>query len=102
MNNDELITAVHEAVTDVHTATPVGEIISRGRTARARRRIPAIAGTLAAVTGTVLGLGLTGVLGAAPAAAQARSGPSPPPPAAQARSGPRPSPSPAMPTAPTR
>lgn len=63
MNNDELITAVREAVTDVHTATPVGEIISRGRTVRARRRIPAITGALAAVTGIGLGLAVTGVLG---------------------------------------
>ena len=47
--------------------TPVEEIISRVRMVRARRRIPAIAGTLAAAAAIVLGLGLTGAFGSAPA-----------------------------------
>ena len=31
MNDSELITAVRESVTGVHTATPVEQIVSRGR-----------------------------------------------------------------------
>jgi hypothetical protein len=67
MNDDELITMVRAQRHTVPMTTPVDEIISRGRTVRARRRIPVIAGTLAAVTGTVLGLALTGVFGPVPA-----------------------------------
>ena len=49
--------------------TSVDQIISRGRTVRARRRIPGAVTALAVVAaaGTALALGLTGVLGAAPA-----------------------------------
>ncbi len=59
MNDSELITAVRESVADVHTATPVDQILSRGRTVRARRRISALAAVLtaaaaAAVAVTVL------------------------------------------------
>ena len=67
MNDDELTTMVRAQRHIVPMTTPVDEIISRGRTVRARRRIPVIAGTLAAVTGTVLGLGMAGVFGSAPA-----------------------------------
>jgi hypothetical protein len=67
MNDAELITMVRAQRHTVPMTTPVDEIISRGRTVRARRRIPVIAAILAAVTGTVLGLGLAGVFGPAPA-----------------------------------
>ncbi len=48
MNDSELMTAVRESVADVRTATPVDQILSRGRTVRARRRISALAAVLAA------------------------------------------------------
>ena len=40
MNDNELSTMVRESVTDVHSATPIAQIISRGRAVRARRRAP--------------------------------------------------------------
>lgn len=69
MNDDEVITAVREQRDKVHSHTPVEEIISRGRTVRARRRIPGAVTGLAVVAaaGTALALGLTGARGAAPA-----------------------------------
>jgi hypothetical protein len=69
VNDDEVITAVREQRDKVHSHTPVGQIISRGRMIRARRRIPRAVTGLAviAAVGTALALGLTGVLGAAPA-----------------------------------
>jgi hypothetical protein len=56
MNDEELITAVREQRAAVHSATPVEQIIGRGRALRARRRrrIPVVAATLAAVAGTAL------------------------------------------------
>ena len=54
MNDNELITMVRESVADVHTVTPVAQVISRGRAVRARRRIPGVAGTLAVAAGTAL------------------------------------------------
>jgi hypothetical protein len=54
MNDEELITAVRESVTGVHMAIPEEQIASRGRAIRARRRIPAAAGTLAVVVGAAL------------------------------------------------
>jgi hypothetical protein len=53
MNDSELITAVRESVTGVHTATPVEQIVTRGRAVRARRRIPALAGAMAVVVAAV-------------------------------------------------
>jgi hypothetical protein len=47
MNDNELSTAVRESVADIHSATPVAQIISRGRAVRARRRVPGVAGALA-------------------------------------------------------
>jgi len=69
VNDDEVITAVREQRDKVHSHTPVEEIISRGRTVRARRRIPGAVMGLAAVAaaGTALAFGLTGGHGAAPA-----------------------------------
>jgi len=62
MNDNELITAVRESVADVRAATPVAKIISRGRAVRARRRIPAVAGALAA--GACTGLAVTTLVSA--------------------------------------
>lgn len=49
MNDDELITAVKESVTDVHMTIPAERITSRSRAIRARRRIPGLAGALAVI-----------------------------------------------------
>jgi hypothetical protein len=56
MNDSELCTAVRESVTDIHSAAPLAQIISRGRAMRARRRIPAVAAglALAACTGVAV------------------------------------------------
>jgi hypothetical protein len=54
MNDNELITAVRQSVADVHTATPVEQILRRGRAARARRRIPVLAGALGVAAATAL------------------------------------------------
>jgi hypothetical protein len=54
MNDSELSTLVRESVADVHSATPVSQIINRGRAVRARRRIPAAAGALAVVAGAAV------------------------------------------------
>lgn len=56
MNDKELSTMVRESVADIHSATPVAQIISRGRAVRARRRIPGVAGALAVAAGTALGV----------------------------------------------
>jgi hypothetical protein len=49
LNDNELTTAVRKSVADVHTTTPVEQILRRGRAVRARRRIPGLAGALAVV-----------------------------------------------------
>jgi hypothetical protein len=54
MNDDELITAVREPFTAVHSTTPVEQIVSRSRAIRARRRIPGVAGALAVAAATAL------------------------------------------------
>jgi hypothetical protein len=55
MNNEELIaTAVRESVSGVHMTIPEEQIVSRSRTIRARRRIPAAAGALAVAGGAAL------------------------------------------------
>lgn len=54
MNDNELITAVRESVADVHTTTPVEQIVSRGRAVRARRRIPSLAAALATAAGATV------------------------------------------------
>jgi hypothetical protein len=48
MNDNELITAVRDSFTDVHSATPVERIVGRGRALRARRRVPGVAAALGA------------------------------------------------------
>ncbi len=54
MNDNEVSTLVRESVAEIHSATPVAEIISRGRTLRSRRRIPGVAGALIAAAGTAV------------------------------------------------
>jgi len=54
MNDNELSTMVRESVADVHSTTPVTQIISRGRAVRARRGIPGVAGALVVAAGTAL------------------------------------------------
>jgi hypothetical protein len=54
MNDDELITAVREPFTAVHSTTPVEQIVSRSRAIRARRHIPGVAAALAAAAGAAL------------------------------------------------
>ena len=54
MNDDELITAVREPFTAVHSTTPVEQIVSRSRAIRAQRRMPGVAAALAVAAGTAL------------------------------------------------
>lgn len=54
MNDNELSTAVRESVAGIHPATPLTQIVSRGRAVRTRRRIPALAGAVTAMGGTAL------------------------------------------------
>lgn len=54
MNDNELATMVRDSVTGVRAATPVDQIISRGRAVRARRRIPGVAAVMAVAAGAVL------------------------------------------------
>jgi hypothetical protein len=75
VNDDELITAVRESFTDVRSATPLDQIVSRSRVVRARRRIPGIATVLAAAAATAV------VVSAAPPSRHPASGPSAPAPA---------------------
>jgi hypothetical protein len=69
VNDGEMITAVREQRDKVRSRTSVDQIISRGRTVRARRRIPCAAAGLAvaAAAGTALALSPGGLRGAAPA-----------------------------------
>ena len=61
MNDDELITAVKESVTNAHMTIPAEQIISRSRAIRTRRRIPGVAGTLAVVAAAAIAVtGLPG------------------------------------------
>jgi hypothetical protein len=66
VTDDEVITAVREQRDKVHSHTSVDQIISRGRTVRAQRRIPGAATGFAAAA-VVLVLGLSGAFGSAPA-----------------------------------
>ncbi len=66
MNDTELLTAVSESFAGVRTATPVERIVSRGRTLRTRRRIPRVAGAVAAAAGTAIALAALLPIGPAP------------------------------------
>ncbi len=54
MNDNELLTIVRESVADVHSSTPVAQIVSRGRAMRAQRRTPAVAGAATMLAGAAL------------------------------------------------
>ena len=58
MNDDELMTTVRESFTDVHSATPVNQIVQRSRAVRIRRLIPGISATLAVAIGAILAVSL--------------------------------------------
>jgi hypothetical protein len=72
MSYDDLVTAMRDSFADVHSATPVEQIVSRGRAVRARQRIPRTAVALAVVTAVTAGL-LTWLPG--PGGTHARTGP---------------------------
>jgi hypothetical protein len=70
MNDQELITAVRQSVRGVRMTVPAEQIVSRSRAIRAsshRRLAAGITAVVAAAGAVVLGLGLSGTLGAAPA-----------------------------------
>jgi hypothetical protein len=56
MNDDELITVLQEQRGKISMNTPVEQIISRGRAARARRRLPGVAVGLGAAAATAFAL----------------------------------------------
>jgi hypothetical protein len=66
MNDDEVITTLREQRDKVHSHTSLDQIISRGRTVRARRRIPALVGALTAAAAATAAAAL--VLTGGPAA----------------------------------
>lgn len=60
MNDHDLITAVRDSFTDVHSDTPVEQIVRRSRAVRARRRVPAATAAVAVVAAA--GLAVTWLL----------------------------------------
>lgn len=68
MNDQELITAVRQSVHGVRMNVPAEQIVGRSRAIRASgyRRLAAFFTAVAAAGSVVLGLGLSGALGAAP------------------------------------
>jgi hypothetical protein len=70
MNDSELITAVRESVTGVHTATPVDQIEHRGRALRGRRRLPGLAAVMALAAGAALAANALVSSGQHPASSQ--------------------------------
>ncbi len=68
MNDQELITAVRQSVHGVRMTVPADQIVSRSRAIRAsgHRRLAAGITAVAAAGSVVLGLSLSGALGAAP------------------------------------
>jgi len=68
MTDHDLITAVRDSFTDVHSDTPVEQIVRRSRAVRARRRIPAL--TAAVAVAAAAGLAVTGLLPGHPATVQ--------------------------------
>jgi hypothetical protein len=67
VNDNDLISAVRESVSDMHMRVPDQDIIRRGRAIRARRRaIPAAAAALAVAAGATAAAVLTGTSPATP------------------------------------
>jgi hypothetical protein len=60
MNDHDLITAVRDSFTGVHSDTPVEQIVRRSRAVRARRRVPALTAAVAVVAAA--GLAVTWLL----------------------------------------
>ena len=60
MNDHDLITAVRDSFTDLHSGTPVEQIVRRSRAVRARRRVPALTAAVAVVA--TAGLAVTWLL----------------------------------------
>src|SRR5690348_16578234 len=58
MNDDELITLVREQRGKVPMSVPVADIIARGRSVRARRRIPRLTGALAVGAGMAVAVAM--------------------------------------------
>ena len=54
MNDDTLLTAVRETFVGVRMDTPPEQIVRRGHAVRARRRLPRVAGAVAAMAGTAV------------------------------------------------
>lgn len=72
MNDHDLITTMRESFTDVQSATPVEQIVSRSKVIRVRRRIPGAVAVVAvaAAAGTAVALIPSGPARPAPAATQ--------------------------------
>jgi hypothetical protein len=72
MNDHDLITAMRESFTDVQSATPVEQIVSRSKVIRARRRIPGAVAVIAvaATAGIAAALIPSGPAKPAPVATQ--------------------------------
>ena len=70
MNDHDLITTMRESFTDVQSATPVEQIVSRSQVIRARRRIPGAVAVIAvaAAAGTAVALIPSGSAQPAPVA----------------------------------
>jgi hypothetical protein len=79
MNDDELITTLREQCGTVTMTTPVEQIISRGRTVRARRRVPGVAAALGAAAAAAVAVSVAlpagHPAGGHPAASHPVSGP---------------------------
>ncbi len=60
MNDHDLITAVRDSFTDVHSHTPVEQIVRRSRAVRARRGVPVLTAAVAVVAAA--GLAVTWLL----------------------------------------
>lgn len=56
MNDHDLITALRDSFTDIHSDTPVEQIVRRSRVVRARRRVPALTAAVAVVAAAGLAM----------------------------------------------
>lgn len=61
------LTVAKNSLTDVHMTTPLDTIVRQGSATRRRHRLIGLAGTGAVAVGAALLIGLTGVIGSAPA-----------------------------------
>jgi hypothetical protein len=63
----DFLTTARDSLTEVHMTTPLDTIVHRGRASRRRHRLIGLAGTAAVAAAVALAVGLTGVIGSAPA-----------------------------------